>query len=291
MYDAFDDYSPHNDLILDHIANLELDVEGANIDRHVAFLDAVPRIHDVAPEIAAAGYDKVVVVPLLLASSTHTQEVEEQVEEALETMGDIDVVVAEPFFEVPFMRDRIKDAVLSMAREVRATMPADVADEDVGVVLVSHGTPYTPAHEAFGWQEGDIYSNLVLTEDLFHEEVAAELPWPSRTGRMNYASPSIEDALTALEEQGLSHVMILPTAFPTVAAHTMWHVAEPAVGRPVTPDEGMVVHERDSGMHVYHSALGYADFEEGAELFRDGLAFIAEVGVYQALQTEMSDHS
>jgi hypothetical protein len=189
------------------------------------------------------------------------------------------------------MRGRIKEALISMAYELRAGMPAEVGDDQVGVVLVSHGTPYVPAHPAFGWQEGEIFSDLVLTEDLFHEEVAVELPWATRTGRMNYASPSIDEAIAALEDQGITHVMMLPSAFPTAAIHTMWHVAEPAVGRAVTPEEGVVTHERDTGTIVYHTARGYADLETGRELFRNGLEFIAEVGVLEALQPEMSDYS
>ena len=290
MYEAIGNHSPHNDLIGEHVASLDLEVDGAEIETHLAFLDAVPRIPDIAVEMATGDYDKVVVVPLLLSSSTHTQEVAEQVEEAVAGMGDVDVVVTEPFFEVPFMRDRIKRSVLSMADYIRAAMPADVSDDEVGVVLGSHGTPYTPAHSAFGWQAGEIFSNLGLTEDAFHEEIASEMPWPTQTGRMNYATPSIEDALTSLEAEAVSHVLIVPSAFPTTAVHTMWHVAEPAVARAVTPDEGVVVHERDSGMHVYHSALGYTDLEEGRELFRSGLSFMAEVGVLEALEPGIEEN-
>ena len=95
------------------------------------------------------------------------------IQETVHENSDIDVlVVTEPFFDIPFMRNRLKDAIIEMAWQVRQDIPADVDDEDIAVVLASHGTPYNPPFPEFGWQEGEIFSNLILTEDLFHEELS-----------------------------------------------------------------------------------------------------------------------
>ena len=51
VYNSFGDYSPHNDLIAEHVESLELDVDGAEIDTYLAYLDAVPRIPDVMYDI------------------------------------------------------------------------------------------------------------------------------------------------------------------------------------------------------------------------------------------------
>jgi sirohydrochlorin ferrochelatase len=228
-------------------------------------------------------YDKMVLVPMLLASSTHTQEVADQVEEFAHLAGDIDLVVTEAFFEVPYMRERVKIAVLSMTDYMRQSLPAGIADDDIGVLLVAHGTPYVPPLAAYDYKEGEIFSNLPLTEDLFHDEIMAELPWPARTGRMNYAAPSIEESLAAFEADGITHVIVVPSAFPTAAMHTMWDVAEPSIGRAVTPDEGIVSHTHPSGMTVYYTSDGYADLDTGREQFRAGLAFLARMGVLEAL--------
>ena len=104
---------------------------------------------------------------------------------------------------------------------------------------------------------------------------------------MNYATPSIEESLAEFEADGIEHVLVIPSAFPTAAMHTMWDVAEPSVGRAVTPDEGVVSHTRPSGMSVHYSAEGYADLERGRESFRAGLEFIAE----SALQDLLADGS
>ncbi len=286
IYESFGDQSPHNELLAEHVAAVDSHVEGAEIVTRLAFLDAIPRIPDVMWEIDQdGGYDAIVVVPMLLASSTHTQEVEEQTEAAAALTGGIDVVMVAPFFEDPEMRAHVKAAVVSMAEELRTAVPATVAEDDIGVLLAAHGTPYVPADPSYGWREGEIFSDLGPIESAFHDEIAAALQWPTRTGRMNYAEPTIEDALAAFEEDGIGHVIVVPSAFPTAAMHTMYDVAKPSVGRPITPDEGVVAFERPSAMTVYYTAAGYADLEAGRKEFRAGLAGLAEVGIAEVLAT------
>jgi len=285
-YNALEDYSPHNDVLKEHINSLNIEVEGAEVDVYTAFLDAVPRIPDVVYELTTNGeYKKLAVVPILLATSTHTQEVANFIHETAHMTAGMDVVVAEPFFEIPYMRTRLKNAVISMAKELRKSIPGTVGDKDIGVVLASHGTPYVPPFEEFGWQEDEIFSNLILTENLFHDEIAEDMPWVMHTGRMNFATPTIEDGLVAMEDMNKSHVMVIPSAFPTPAIHTMWDVANPSVGRAVLPGEGIVTHTRDSGLKVYYTSSGYADMPDGRQQFRTGLTFIAELAVIEVLQT------
>jgi hypothetical protein len=221
---------------------------------------------------------------MLLASSTHTQEVTSLVCDTQHLTGDMEVVVLEPFFEIPFMKRRIKKAVISMAEFLRESIPPGVEDDDIGVLLASHGTPYVPPYSVYGWQPGEIYSELIPTEDEFHDEIAKELPWKTRTGRMNYSSPAIEDALAAFEEEGCSHVIVVPSAFPTAAIHTMWDVANAVFGHPVLPQEGVVVETKPSGTTVYYSSQGYADIDDGRTEFQKGLSFIGTTGVLEAIE-------
>ena len=138
-------------------------------------------------------------------------------------------------------------------------------------------------HSEFGWEEGEIYSNLVPTEDAFHEELSARLRWQTRTGRMNYSSPTIESSIDAMEADGIRHLLVTPSAFPTAAMHTQWDVANSAVGRAVLPKEGVIVHTRESGMKIYYTAQGFADLEVGREHFRDGLKFLAQAGTMEVI--------
>jgi protoheme ferro-lyase len=282
-------YSPHNDALRQHVDSLDIEVKGARIDIYLALLDEVPRIPDIVYEIANGDYDELVVVPMLVANSTHTDEITGQLEEVHHLIGDMDVLVTEPFFEVPFMRKSLGDGIVAMAHQLRNAIPADVEDHNIGVVLASHGTPYVPPFAEFGWAEGDIYSELIPTEDAFHEQLKTRLPWKSRTGRMNYSTPSIEDAVDAMEQDGFTHVLVVPSAFPTAALHTMYDVSHAAVGRAVLPSEGVVEHERPSGMKVYYSASGFADHEPGLSEFRTGLEFLGEIAVMEALQKDMAE--
>lgn len=277
-------YSPHNDLIREHVNSLDIRVKGAKVDIFLALLDDVPRIPDVLYEIAQGDYDEVVVVPMLVANSTHTDEITGQIEEYGHLVGHMDLMVAEPFFEVPYMRKSLRDAILSMVQHVAGYIPAEVEDHNIGVLLASHGTPYVPPFPEFGWMEGEIYSELLPTEDAFHEEIAKSLPWISKTGRMKYSAPEIESALSDFETEGFTHVVVVPSAFPTPAIHTMYDVATAAMDRVVLPDEGVVEHTRASGMKVYFTSLGIADFEFGRREYRDGLAFLGKIAVMEALK-------
>jgi hypothetical protein len=106
---------------------------------------------------------------------------------------------------------------------------------------------------------------------------------------MSYSSPTIEQTLATFEADGFTHVMVIPSAFPTPAIHTMWDVATAAVGRAVLPEEGVVEHARPSGMKVYYTSAGLADFGPGLTAFRDGLDFMATTGVMEALEEEGRD--
>jgi hypothetical protein len=140
-----------------------------------------------------------------------------------------------------------------------------------------------PPHSEFGWEEGEIYSNLIPTEDAFHEELSTWLPWQTRTGRMNYSLPSIEESIAAMEAEGIRHLIVTPSAFPTAAMHTQWDVADKSIGRAALPGEGVIAHTRDSGMTVYYSAQGFADLAIGREHYREGLRFMGQVGAMQVI--------
>ncbi|NDV61633.1 hypothetical protein G0Q06_04140 [Puniceicoccales bacterium CK1056] len=288
-YALVNNYSPHNDVIRAHFDSVDVQVNGAKVDTFLAYLDDIPRIPDVVYEIAAGDYDELVVVPMLVANSTHTEEITGMIEEVGHLAEGIEILVAEPFFEVPYMRKSLRDSILAMAFQLADHIPMEVEDYNIGVVLASHGTPYVPPMPEFGWVEGEIFSELIPTEDAFHEEIAKSLPWASKTGRMNYSEPAIEDALADFEAEGYTDVIVVPSAFPTAAIHTMYDVASAAMERAVLPEEGVVTHERFSGMRVHYTSRGFADAEPGVSEFRDGLAFLGRIAVMEALKKSPPD--
>jgi protoheme ferro-lyase len=284
-YAAVNDYSPHNDAIAEHVAALNVGAYGQYVDKYLAFLDAVPRIPDVLHQIARKWrYKRIVVVPLLLADSTHTQEVEEITHEWAAKERPMEILIGEPYFEVPYMRKKLVHAIAGMAEYIRSAVPAGIADEKIGVILAAHGTPYVPPYPEFGYMEGDIYSKLTLTEGDFHDDIAGALPWDVRDGRMSYGVPLIEESIAAFAADGKTHVIVVPSAFPTAAIHTMWDVAMAAVERPVLPAEGIVPYAHPAGVQVYYTAKGYADVEPGRSDFRAGLRFMAEMGLLELFE-------
>jgi protoheme ferro-lyase len=283
-YSLFGNYSPHNKLIKEHVDSLDIKVKGAKIDVYLALLDEVPRIGDIIHQIAQGDYDELVVIPMLVSKSTHTDEITDQIADFVHLIEDVEITVGEPFFEVPYMRDSLGDAVVSMVKIIREAIPPDVQEYNIGVMLASHGTPYVPPHPEFGWEEGEIYSELIPTEDAFHEDISRKLPWLTKTGRMKYSSPTMADALDRFEEEGFTHVIVVPSAFPTVAYHTMYDIPLECAGRVIMPEEGVVEYERPSGMKIYCTALGVADFPYGRDEFRAGLEYLAKINIMEALE-------
>ena len=136
-YELTGNYSPHNDSLREHVSSLTIGVRGAQIDVYLALLDDVPRIPDVVHEIANGSYDELVVVPMLVSNSTHTDEITGQMEDVSHLTGDMEVLVTEPFFEVPYMRKSLGDGIVAMAHHLRKSVPSEVEDHNIGPSLHS----------------------------------------------------------------------------------------------------------------------------------------------------------
>jgi len=154
-YDQCQNYSPHNDTLVAHLSGLNVRVKGARIDVFLALLDDVPRIPDVIHEISQGDYDELVVVPMLVSNSTHTDEIADQMEDMSHLTRGMEVLVTEPFFEVPYMRKSLGEGIVATAYELSKSLPAGVEDHNIGVLLASHGTPYVPPFAEFGWVAAD----------------------------------------------------------------------------------------------------------------------------------------
>ncbi len=278
--------SPHNGIWINHVANTPVDVSGAKIDSFLAFMDAKPFVVDKIHEITqTARYKSLVVVPLLLSQSTHTQEIRELVAEGMAKAGrDLEIAWAQPFFDEPYVRALHASAVADHAKYLRTHVPAEVQDSEIGVVLGAHGDPYKPPYADFGWKTGDIYSNLLLTEDDFAAAVAAELPWTTVLGVNEFRPPTVEAAISQLASQGKRHILVVPTVFPTACAHTMFDIANKSMGRPVPVKETVASRALDSGTTVWYTPLGYGDTESGAAKVRAGMRVQAKVALTELFE-------
>jgi hypothetical protein len=100
--------SPHNSIWGDHAAAVDLGLFEGYADKYLAFLDARPMVADVIDRIRKRPeYRHLVVVPLFLAQSTHTHEVEEQVRHWVEVAGgSLTVTVGQSFLGHDYVRER-----------------------------------------------------------------------------------------------------------------------------------------------------------------------------------------
>ena len=158
-------------------------------------------------EISQQDYDELVVIPMLVSKSTHTDEITDQIEEFVHLIEGVEVTIWNRFLKCPYMRDSLGDAVVSWLTSNREQLPGEVQDHNIGMLLASHGTPYVPPFPEFGWKEGDIYSELIPTEDAFHEDVGRKLPWAAKTGRMKYSSPHHRGCIELILKRRASHML------------------------------------------------------------------------------------
>jgi hypothetical protein len=206
-YEAVGGTSPHNDSLNGHAKKVQVGIPGYDFDTYLAFLDAEPIIPNALHQIAQTRrYQKLVVVPFLMAESTHTQEVVNLVQEWAarllrpgSTERPMEIVFAQPFYNQPYARSLLASAVADLAQFLYTHIPAGVPDEKIGVVLGGHGDPFSPPYPEFGWQPGEIYSNLYLHEKGFASEVARLLPWDTKLANMSFREPTTETALVQFD--------------------------------------------------------------------------------------------
>ncbi|MGE5598856.1 MAG: ferrochelatase [Bacteroidota bacterium] len=300
--------SPHNAAWKEHVERIRLSLLNKSIDVHLAYMEAKPTVAQKVWDLVISGrYDKLVVVPLLLSESTHTQEIraeaEEWIRKAEERTGrPVEVVWAHPFFTEPYVRTLHAKAVAGMVQWIRETeVPSEVTDDQIGVVLASHGDPYPPPYPEFGWQEGEVYSHVYLMEKDFHDTVAKMLPYGTDDilmGNNEFRPPSVDQAVTQLIAKGKTAVIVVPASFPTTSMHTMWDIGEAASGLPPqnfhgVPPANIACWQRTAGGHtgtVYYSSRGYGDQEPGASYIRDGMRFVAEVALLELFEKHRAEY-
>ncbi len=285
--------SPHNATYEKHVANVKLTLLNKSVDVHMAYMDARPMIAEKVYELMQnQRYNKLVVVPLLLSESTHTQEIREEVREWVEKSGrEIELVWGHSFFTEPYVRDLHAAAVAAQVEWVRSQLPAGVTDGQIGVVLAAHGDPYPPPYPEFGYKPGDMYSMVYLMEKDFHDAISSKLPYPTIMGINEFRPPSIESGIADLVAQGKQHIIVVPANFPSTSMHTMWDIAKKVVDQPVLPKDGVVVNSNLwPGATVYYSSLGYADREPGTTNLINGMRYCAGVGLLQLFEQHRSEY-
>jgi ferrochelatase len=168
---------------------------------------------DVLPVIRAAGYERVVVYPLLVVDSVYTGGLSlEQVNKAL---GDDGAWVRQirylpSFHDRPAYHERL-------ARHVRdgvAPLRERLASSQIGIVLLNHGCPY----KAKGFETGIRDSRILyhaVKERLWHEYPSISVGWMNHPTPGRWTQPDMLQAARNLVTTGARAIVFAPIGFVT----------------------------------------------------------------------------
>jgi ferrochelatase len=168
---------------------------------------------DVLPVIRAAGYDRVVVYPLLVVDSVYTGGLSlEQVNKALGSDGAWvrEIRYLPSFHDRPAYHERL-------ARHVRdgvAPLRDRYATSQIGVVLLNHGCPY----KAKGFETGIRDSRILyhaVKERLWHEFPNISVGWMNHPTPGRWTQPDMLQAARNLVTTGARAIVFVPIGFVT----------------------------------------------------------------------------
>ncbi len=218
--------SPHNAIFERQRAGLQLALRERYGDRvevftALNFCDGyLPE--QVLPAIRAAGYDRLVIYPLLVVDSVYTGGLSlEQVNKALGSDGTWirEIRYLPSFHDRPAYHERLARHV----REGARTLKARHATSQIGVVLLNHGCPY----KARGFETGIRDSRILyhaVKERLWHEFPNISLGWMNHPTPGRWTQPDMLQAARNLVTTGARAIVFAPIGFVTDNHETLLDV-------------------------------------------------------------------
>ncbi len=168
---------------------------------------------DVLPVIRAAGFDRVVVYPLLVVDSVYTGGLSlEQVNKALGSDGAWvrQIRYLPSFHDRPAYHERLAQHV----RDGVAPLRDRYATSQIGVVLLNHGCPY----KAKGFETGIRDSRILyhaVKERLWHEFPNISVGWMNHPTPGRWTQPDMLQAAKNLVTTGARAIVYVPIGFVT----------------------------------------------------------------------------
>ena len=168
---------------------------------------------DVLPTIRAAGYERIVIFPLLVVDSVYTGGLSlEQVNKALGSDGSWvrEIRFLPSFHDQPAYHERL-------ARHVRvgvAPLRERFATTQIGVVLLNHGCPY----KAKGFETGIRDSRTLyhaVKERVWHEFPNISVGWMNHPTPGRWTQPDMLQAAKNLVTTGARAIVFVPIGFVT----------------------------------------------------------------------------
>lgn len=225
--------SPHNAIFERQRAGIEQNLQatwGDRVQVFKAFNFCAPFLPEqVMAEIKAAGFQKVLIYPLLVVDSIFTSGIAvEQVNKALENLTDegehwvTGIRYIPSFFNEPAYLDR-------MAQLVEEKISSDLAQTHlpsrIGIVLMNHGCPHKAKGFTSGIDESQTMYELVR-DRLIHRYPLISVGWLNhQTPLIEWTQPNAELAARNLIELGAKAIVFMPIGFATENHETLLDVA------------------------------------------------------------------
>ena len=179
------------------------------------FLDNPPRPDEAAIQAVNEGASRLVVMPVFLTDSSHTQAGQEMLEALeLEKLG-VEVCYATPLWDSPALRQMFL---------ARAAQNLDGVDKSrVGILLVGHGQPED-------WDK--IYPTQTEQELLFREAVREMLIQDGYRAEnivlawMEFKEPKIQPAVSELLRNGVERLLVFSASISADSIHSDIQVPE-----------------------------------------------------------------
>jgi sirohydrochlorin ferrochelatase len=179
------------------------------------FLDNPPRPDEAAIRAVNEGASRLVVMPVFLTDSSHTQAGQEMLEALeLEKHG-VEICYASPLWDAPALRQMFL---------ARAAQNLDGVDKSrVGILLVGHGQPED-------WDK--IYPTQTEQETLFREAVRDMLIQDGYRAEnivlawMEFKEPKIQAAVSELLRNGVERVLVFSASISADSIHSDIQVPE-----------------------------------------------------------------
>ncbi len=224
--------SPHNAIFERQRAGIEQHLQerwGDRVQVFKAFNFCAPFLpKQVLAEIQAAGFDKILIYPLLVVDSIFTSGIAvEQVNLALAATANDAEHWVKGIRYIPSFYDR-PDYLDLLANLVETKIAAELASthlpSQIGIVLMNHGCP----HKAKGFTSGIDESQLLyerVRERLIHRYPLISIGWLNhQTPLIEWTQPNVELAAKNLMDLGATALILMPIGFATENHETLLDV-------------------------------------------------------------------
>lgn len=203
--------SPHNEIHAQIVARLQsqMDQLSPGIRLHLAFLDSDPRPDTILADILNAGASRVIVQPVFITTSSHTQAGEEMIAALQPEAFGLETCFAKPLWQSEVLQRSFVNRALKAL--------GDTDRSRAGVLLVGHGQPQA-------WDR--LYPTQTEQEDRFRTAIRAHLmaagfqPQHVALAWMEFKEPDIPSAAGELAARGIEKLLVFSTSISATSLHS-----------------------------------------------------------------------